>query len=96
MCPTAPTSTATSKCGAGTVEDGAGPPALDLTADHVTLGEALGLMDFEAAARMSGARFVALKGALARMERALAAFMLDLHTGTTRLHGSQPAVVGEG
>jgi seryl-tRNA synthetase len=39
-------------------------------------------MDFEAAARMSGARFVALKGALARMERALAAFMLDLHTGT--------------
>ncbi len=62
--------------------DGAGPPALDLTADHVTLGEALGLMDFEAAARMSGARFVALKGALARMERALAAFMLDLHTGT--------------
>ncbi len=62
-------------------EDGAGPPALDLTADHVTLGEALGLMDFEAAARMSGARFVALKGALARMERALAAFMLDLHTG---------------
>ncbi len=63
-------------------EDGAGPPALDLTADHVTLGEALGLMDFEAAARISGSRFVALKGALARMERALAAFMLDLHTGT--------------
>jgi seryl-tRNA synthetase len=63
-------------------EDGAGPPALDLTADHVTLGEGLGLMDFEAAARMSGSRFVALKGALARMERALAAFMLDLHTGT--------------
>jgi seryl-tRNA synthetase len=63
-------------------KDGEGPPALDLTADHVTLGEGLGLMDFEAAARMSGARFVALKGALARMERALAAFMLDLHTGT--------------
>jgi seryl-tRNA synthetase len=59
----------------------AGPPALDLTADHVTLGEALGLMDFEAAARLSGARFVALKGALARLERALAAFMVDLHTG---------------
>jgi seryl-tRNA synthetase len=58
------------------------PPALDLTADHVTLGEALGMMDFEAAARLSGARFVALKGPLARMERALAAFMLDLHTGT--------------
>jgi seryl-tRNA synthetase len=64
------------------IQSGAGPPALDLTADHVTLGEALGMMDFEAAARMSGARFVALKGPLARMERALAAFMLDLHTGT--------------
>ena len=48
--------------------------------DHVALGEALGLMDFEAAARMSGARFVVLKGVLARMERALAAFMIDLHT----------------
>lgn len=60
--------------------DGGDPPALDLSADHVTLGEALGLMDFEAAARLSGARFVALKGALARLERALAAFMLDLHT----------------
>jgi len=60
--------------------DGAEPPALDLTADHVTLGEALGMMDFEAAARLSGARFVVLRGALARMERALAAFMLDLHT----------------
>jgi seryl-tRNA synthetase len=60
--------------------DGGDPPALDLTADHVTLGEALGMMDFETAARLSGARFVALKGALARMERALAAFMLDLHT----------------
>jgi seryl-tRNA synthetase len=61
-------------------KDGAEPPALDLTADHVTLGEALGMMDFEAAARLSGARFVALKGQLARLERALAAFMLDLHT----------------
>jgi seryl-tRNA synthetase len=48
--------------------------------DHVALGEALGLMDFDAAARMSGARFVVLKGALARLERALGAFMLDLHT----------------
>ena len=42
--------------------------------------KALGLMDFEAAARLSGARFVVLKGALARLERALGAFMLDLHT----------------
>ena len=65
-------------------EDGAGPPNVELSADHVTLGEALGQMDFEAAARMSGARFVALKGQLARLERALAAFMLDLHT---REHG---------
>jgi seryl-tRNA synthetase len=48
---------------------------------HFELGEALGLMDFEAAAKMSGARFVVLKGALARLERALAQFMLDLHTG---------------
>ncbi len=47
---------------------------------HFELGEALGLMDFEAAARISGARFVVLKGALARLERALGAFMLDVHT----------------
>lgn len=48
--------------------------------EHFDLGEALGLMDFETAAKMSGARFVLLRGALARMERALASFMLDLHT----------------
>jgi len=48
---------------------------------HFELGETLGLMDFETAARLSGARFVVLKGALARMERALGAFMLDIHTG---------------
>src|SRR5262245_10785530 len=47
---------------------------------HFELGEALGLMDFETAAKLSGARFVVLKGALARLERSLAAFMLDLHT----------------
>jgi len=47
---------------------------------HFELGEALGLMDFETAAKLSGARFVVLKGMLARLERALAAFMLDLHT----------------
>lgn len=47
---------------------------------HFELGEALGLMDFETASKISGARFVVLKGALARLERALAAFMLDLHT----------------
>jgi seryl-tRNA synthetase len=47
---------------------------------HFELGEALGLMDFEAASRLSGARFVVLKKGLARMERALGQFMLDLHT----------------
>jgi seryl-tRNA synthetase len=49
--------------------------------EHFEIGEALGLMDFEAAAKLSGARFVVLKGALARLERALEQFMLDLHTG---------------
>lgn len=49
-------------------------------AEHFDIGEGLGLMDFEAAARMSGARFVVLRGQLARMERALAAFMIDNHT----------------
>jgi seryl-tRNA synthetase len=48
---------------------------------HFDLGEALGLMDFETAAKLSGARFVVLKGALARLERTLAQFMLDVHTG---------------
>ena len=48
--------------------------------EHFELGEALGLMDFERATRMSGSRFTVLKGALARLERALGQFMLDLHT----------------
>ena len=56
------------------------PFAIKDPKDHVALGEALGLMDFEAAAKMSGARFVALKGELARLERALGQFMLDLQT----------------
>lgn len=47
---------------------------------HDELGEALQLMDFKAAANLSGSRFVVLKGVLAKLERALAAFMLDLHT----------------
>ncbi|MDE2500406.1 MAG: serine--tRNA ligase [Alphaproteobacteria bacterium] len=59
------------------------PPRMNFKPkEHFELGEALGLMDFERAAKVSGARFVYLKGALARMERALASFMLDLHTGT--------------
>lgn len=56
------------------------PRAIAAPKDHATLGEAMGLMDFEAAARMSGARFVVLKGQLARLERALGQFMLDLQT----------------
>lgn len=54
-------------------------PTFDFDAkEHFDIGETLGLMDFETAAKMSGARFVLLSGALARMERALAAYMLDL------------------
>ncbi|HEY6335018.1 MAG TPA: serine--tRNA ligase [Alphaproteobacteria bacterium] len=49
--------------------------------EHWELGETLGLMDFDAAAKLAGARFVVLKGARARLERARAQFMLDLHTG---------------
>ena len=47
---------------------------------HFEIGEAWGLMDFETAAKLSGSRFVVLKGQLARLERALGQFMLDLHT----------------
>ena len=67
------------------------PPKFAFKAkQHFEIGEALGLMDFETAAKISGARFVVLKGALARLERALAAFMLDLHTAAKEdsgLHG---------
>jgi seryl-tRNA synthetase len=48
---------------------------------HEAIGDKLGLMDFTRAAKLSGARFVVLKRALARLERALGQFMLDLHTG---------------
>ena len=47
---------------------------------HFEIGEGLGLMDFETAAKLSGARFVVLRGQIARLERALASFMIDLHT----------------
>ena len=56
------------------------PNAIAAPKDHADLGETLGMMDFEAAARMSGARFVVLKGQLARLERALGQFMLDFQT----------------
>ena len=49
--------------------------------DHVDLGEALGLLDFDAAAKISGSRFATMQGALARLQRALIQFMLDTHTG---------------
>ena len=59
----------------GTVREFDFPPR-----EHFELGEALGMMDFDTAAKLSGARFVILRGALARLERALANFMLDIHT----------------
>ena len=58
------------------------PRALGFDAkEHFDLGEALGQMDFETAAKLSGSRFVVLKKHLARLERSIASFMLDLHTG---------------
>jgi len=61
------------------------PPAFDFAAkEHADLGEALGLLDFAAAAKISGARFSFLRGDLAQLHRALAQFMLDTHT---RDHG---------
>jgi seryl-tRNA synthetase len=57
------------------------PPRFNFAArQHFELGEALGQMDFETAAKLSGSRFVVVKGALARLHRALAQFMIDLHT----------------
>jgi len=61
-------------------EHGAKPALAFKPKEHFELGEKLGLMDFERAAKISGARFVVLKGALARLERALAGFFLDMHT----------------
>ncbi|MGL4636905.1 MAG: serine--tRNA ligase [Beijerinckiaceae bacterium] len=79
------------------------PTANHLGAQHFEIGEALGLMDFEAASKMSGARFVVLKGQLARLERAIGQFMLDLHTtehGYTEVNPpllvKAPAVYGVG
>ena len=60
------------------------PPKFDFAVkDHVDLGEGLGLLDFDTAAKISGARFSLLKGPLARLHRALAQFMLDTHTAST-------------
>ncbi len=67
---------------AGNVETGrwGEPRTTGPAKDHADLGEAMGLLDFEAAARMSGARFAILKGGLARLERAVGQFMLDRQT----------------
>lgn len=55
-------------------------PKFDFEArDHIELGEALGMLDFDAASKISGARFVVLRGSLARLQRALITFMLDVH-----------------
>jgi seryl-tRNA synthetase len=59
---------------------GTKPTANHLNQQHFEIGEAMGLMDFEAAARMSGSRFTVLKGGLARLERAIGQFMIDLQT----------------
>jgi seryl-tRNA synthetase len=56
------------------------PRTLNSSRQHFEIGEALGLMDFETAAKLSGSRFVVLKGGLAHLERALGQFMIDLHT----------------
>lgn len=56
------------------------PKNLAAARQHFEIGESLGLMDFETAAKLSGSRFVVLKGGLARLERALGQFMVDLHT----------------
>ncbi len=56
------------------------PKEIDAAKEHFDIGEALGLLDFETAAKLSGARFNILYGGLARLERAIASFMLDLHT----------------
>ncbi|WP_336080823.1 serine--tRNA ligase [Thalassospira sp. CH_XMU1448-2] len=57
--------------------------------EHFEIGEKLGMMDFEAAAKLSGSRFVILRGGLAKLERALAQFMLDLHTNE---HGYEETI----
>jgi seryl-tRNA synthetase len=69
------------------------PFAIHDPKDHVDLGASLGLMDFEAAVSMSGARFVVLKGELARLERALGQFMLDMQTREHGYHEVSPPLL---
>jgi len=61
--------------------------------EHFEIGEALGMMDFERAAKLSGSRFTVLKGKLARLERALGQFMLDLHTNEHGYEEVQPPLL---
>jgi seryl-tRNA synthetase len=68
-------------------------PGINNAKEHYELGEALGQMDFEAAAKLSGSRFVVLKKQLARMERALGQFMLDLHTEEHGYTEVQPPIL---
>jgi len=63
--------------------------------DHADLGESLGLMDFETAAKMSGARFVVLQGALSRLDRAIAALMLDMQSDEGFVETTPPFLVWE-
>ena len=63
--------------------------------DHADLGESLGLMDFETAAKMSGSRFVVLQGALSRLDRAIAALMLDMQTAEGFVETTPPFLVWE-
>ena len=69
------------------------PATINSAREHFDLGEALGQMDFETAVKMSGSRFVLLKGQLARLERALASFMLDLHTNEFGYTECQPPLL---
>jgi seryl-tRNA synthetase len=68
-------------------------PTFNAAKEHYELGEALGMMDFETAAKLSGSRFVVLKKGLARMERALGQFMLDLHTTEHGYEEVQPPIL---
>ncbi len=68
-------------------------PGLNNAKEHFELGEALGQMDFETAAKLSGSRFVVLRKGLARMERALGQFMLDLHTTEHGYEEVQPPLL---
>jgi seryl-tRNA synthetase len=68
-------------------------PTINDAKEHFDIGEALGGMDFETAAKLSGSRFVVLKGQVARFSRALGQFMLDLHTGEHGYTEVQPPIL---